>query len=143
MILRFTLVAVLTFESSSTHTAKSLVGKTALTGGVVLAMVFNACALKPKRRNMYHHDENKLVGNWLFSDLFLSFEFIRLIDKTKLETKGCLVCYTVTMIMMIMMKIMMWWKCDDNDNSNENVSDNYNDNDDDNLVDDKIDDAIY
>ena len=143
MILRFTLVAVLTFESSSTHTAKSLVGKTALTGGVVLAMVFNACALKPKRRNMYHYDENELVGNWLFSDLSLSFEFIRLIDKTKLETKGCLVCYTVTMIMMIMMKIMMWWKCDDNDNSNENVSDNYNNNDDDNLVDDKIDDAIY
>ena len=101
MILRFTLVAVLTFESSSTHTAKSLVGKTALTGGVVLAMVFNACALKPKRRNMYHHDENKLVGNWLFSDLSLSFKFIRLIDKTKLETKGCLVCYTVTMIIMI------------------------------------------
>ena len=143
MILRFTLVAVLTFESSSTHTAKSLVGKTALTGGVVLAMVFNACALKPKRRNMYHHDESKLVGNWLFSDLSLSFKFIRLIDKTKLETKGCLVCYTVTMIMMIMMKIMMWWKCNDNDNSNENVSDNYNDNDDDNLDDDKIDDARY
>ena len=92
---------------------------------------------------MYHHDENKLVGNWLFSDLSLSFEFIRLIDKTKLETKGCLVCYTVTMIMMIMMKIMMWWKCNDNDNSNENVSDNYNDNDDDNLDDDKIDDARY
>ena len=138
MILRFTLVAVLTFESSSTHTAKSLVGKTALTGGVVLAMVFNACALKPKRRNMYHHDENKLVGNWLFSDLSLSF--IRLIDKTKLETKGCFVCYTVTMIMM---KIMMWWKCNDNYNSNENVSDNYNDNDDDNLDDDKIDDARY
>ena len=101
MILRFTLVAVLTFESSSTHTAKSLVGKTALTSGVVLAMVFNACALKPKRRNMYHHDENKLVGNRLFSDLSLSFKFIRLIDKTKLETKGCLLCYRVTMIMMI------------------------------------------
>ena len=141
MILRFTLVAVLTFESSSTHTAKSLVGKTALTGGVVLAMVFNACALKPKRRNMYHLDENKLVGNWLFSDLSLSFEFIRLIDKTKLETKGCLVCYTVTMI--IMMKIMMWWKCNDDDYSNEYVSDNCNDNNDDNLDDDKIDDARY
>ena len=143
MILRFTFVAVLTFESSSTHTAKSLVGKTALTGGVVLAMVFNACVLKPKRRNMYHHDKNKLVGNWLFSDLSLSFNFIRLIDKTKLETKGCLVCYRVTMIMMIMMKIMMWWKCNDNDDSNENVSDNYNDNDDNNLDDDKIDDAGY
>ena len=63
MILGFTLVAVLTFESSSTQTAKSLFGKTALTSGVVLAMVFNACALKPKRRNMYHHDENKSVGN--------------------------------------------------------------------------------
>ena len=101
MILGFTLVAVLTFESSSTQTAKSLFGKTALTSGVVLAMVFNACALKPKRRNMYHHDENKLVGNRLFSDLSLSFKFIRLIDKTKLETKGCLLCYRVTMIMMI------------------------------------------
>ena len=63
IILGFTLVAVLTFESSSTQTAKSLFGKTALTSGVVLAMVFNACALKPKRRNMYHHDENKSVGN--------------------------------------------------------------------------------